>query len=106
MTREIKFRVWDKQNKLWVAGWGIGQSGVQSDVGSKVFMQYTGLTDKNGKEIYEGDIVQFEALLDGEKKGKARVFFQDGSFIANGLMNNQIPLEVIGNIYENPELLN
>jgi uncharacterized phage protein (TIGR01671 family) len=56
--REIKFRAWDRKDKLWVAGFSIGQSGTLSELGDKVFMQYTGLKDKTGKEIYEGDVVR------------------------------------------------
>lgn len=75
-------------------------------------MQYTGLNDKNGKEIYEGDIVQFTIEHEEEIDDvtyKEAVHFSEGCFNVDG----EVPLnafsdecEVIGNIYENPELLN
>ena len=75
-------------------------------------MQYTGLKDKNGKEIYESDIVKAEAF----SPNLYQIVFLDGSFVAFTPFATVIEitcfysstgceLEVIGNIYENPELL-
>jgi len=75
-------------------------------------MQYTGLKDKNGKEIYEGDIIQQRSEWDGITI-KGKVVFRKGMFVLRDsreyyterhyLLNKTA--EVIGNIYENPELL-
>jgi hypothetical protein len=101
--REIKFRVWDKKDKLWVAGFSIGQSGTQSELGDKVFMQYTGLHDKHGVEIYEGDIVQtgFSPIV------KMKVEWTDWKAAFYPFWNDRKPIQyqIIGNIYETPELL-
>ena len=70
-----------------------------------VFMQCTGLKDKNGKLIYEGDILNYSCLA-----GYSDIYtctFNNGSFLIGGLLisNTHLKSEVIGNIYENPELL-
>ena len=74
-------------------------------------MQYTGLKDKNGKEIYDGDVVELETENSTQRW---EVCFYDGSFgfarddhfITFGYVNHGSDgIEVIGNIYENPNLL-
>lgn len=137
--REIKFRAWDaKEEKMWwpdaIAADGrnialINVFGVQtSDTQEDVLMQYTGLKDKNGKEIYEGDIIQavypnvLEPLM--RKRGERyEIVYRVGAFKAfdlatkNGVIEDSFlhdksfgrahleGYEVIGNIYENKELL-
>ncbi len=73
-------------------------------------MQYTGLHDKNGKEIYEGDILKRDndiRLFYIEYVGRGFAFFPQG-ILGKGLTNAEVGLgarfEVIGNIYKNPEL--
>ena len=71
-----------------------------------IIRQYTGLKDKNGKEIYEGDIVEYEdEINDILEDYRGIVEFEDGIFTFDG--GNPISCydeyEVIGNIYENPE---
>ncbi|EPB8155459.1 YopX family protein [Clostridium perfringens] len=139
MSRELKFRVWDKtsdsmlyqddferveldtKNKMvtliaeeesdkshYVLDY---EDGIEAEI-----LQYTGLKDKNGKEIYEGDILSIK-IYSGDKvivEGKTVVEFKDGCFgviwghdKAFLSLNSffKAKFEVIGNIYENPELL-
>jgi len=108
--REIKFRAWEPLErkiipweKLWVYD-GKLLSGVfgQFQRSGGVLMQYTDLHDKNGKEIYEGDIVQL-------KDEQWEVKWSDGGFILDAwdVINEHYArqLKVIGNIYESPEIL-
>ena len=56
MIREIKFRIWDKINRMWLRRFNVNLFDI-GDLPNVELMQYTGLKDKNGKEIYEGDIL-------------------------------------------------
>jgi len=120
--REIKFRAWDKANKFMhqdvqdglnavnekgvpVIGLSFGR--LCRDEGN-VIMQYTGLTDKNGKEIYEGDIIKYLGHYDGfDCEGIGKVMFYNYRFEVDdiNIRHLSIHVEVIGNIYENKELL-
>jgi len=116
MNRPIKFRVWDKretkgmstQNMLYDAQLHhLWQDFV--DYPGYELMQYTGLTDKNGKEIYEGDIIH---LKFGELNANLVVKWDKymGLKYHNGGWTSMVHVdthgEVIGNIFENPELPN
>lgn len=119
MNRPIKFRAWDKDSKVmfygvdfidgfWTEG-GIPKLGAL--YGSiDTLMQFTGLLDKKGKEIYEGDVVLYQ-FLDGGW-AEQPVVYGGAAFGVHGFLLNQISgdgtkleVEIIGNIYENPELI-
>lgn len=103
--RTIKFRAWDGQEMLndWLVMERGGTQIVARQLAraAEVVMQFTGLLDKNGKEIYEGDIIEWE-VRPGTKDRMAMEFFSDLQTWKPYI--NQTS-EVIGNIYSNPELL-
>ena len=107
--REIKFRAWDKvckhilrQKDNWrvYLNGGVSINNVWSTT-NLILMQFTGLKDKNGKEIYEGDICSHP-----DQKTKSIEFSPFGGWLVGFYIGtNPCYLEVIGNIYENPELI-
>jgi uncharacterized phage protein (TIGR01671 family) len=116
--RELKFRAWDTAKKEWIAKdfdimGEVMMSGQLFDRRVEEFndvevMQYTGLKDKNGKEIYEGDIIGFDEKEWGGKDNIHIVSWddKDGSWSWGGGVTSDMEWrEVIGNIYENPGLL-
>lgn len=116
--REIKFRAWDKISKSWFNSNRLyirnqtGEVYDRHDSLSKIFpstvtlMQYTGLKDRLGVEIYEGDIVRRLQQWGGYADHKVVEWKERTKYVGFNLGNGQVMnWEVIGNIYENPELL-
>lgn len=124
MTREIKFRAWDfKERRFWsekemseLGGFYYYYGVSQFDADEFSLTQFTGLFDKNGKEIYEDDIVITNQPMYDDGNTYNQVVFYNGAFIFKSINNcNKLDcvvceysskfIRIIGNIYENPELL-
>lgn len=128
MNREIKFRAWDKINKRWIDLFELKFSGTGAVMGivdlegetygrhQVELVEFTGLKDKNRKGIYEGGIIKLTRHFMGEEYNDSEIGIvssRPGEFTVKiqgrlrrltwGIHNCNI--EVIGNVYENPELL-
>lgn len=117
--REIKFRAWDKHANHMINDPNTVNDGELINAifkdESVLWMQYTGLLDKNGKEIYEGDIVTTDCqavkniadnwVVEYGHTGMYQMAYGSFKQSIHGLVYNDWRLEVIGNIYENPELV-
>lgn len=126
MSRVIKFRAWDSEYKEWVKDFHIDRNGVfmglvadreyiiPADEDRVILVQFTGRFDANDDEVFEGDLLQCK-LWDGDLDGVSVVRFGDGEFYLDWDSDeDNFPedfagkfhkFEKIGNIYENPELL-
>lgn len=120
--RTIKFRAWDKEEKVMRDaddtgdGKALPLNTLVKSLTTRSFelMQFTGLLDKNGKEIYEGDIVMSPNYEYDPSEGdnprllntvsyRHAFFSYDGSPMDEDECSENV--EIIGNIYSNPELL-
>lgn len=118
--REIKFRAWDTvHNRMYYDGNLITGDVMVMDISGGlqfsandgtwrekdfILMQYTGLRDKHGKEIYEGDILKMQY----QEHAIGVVEYIDNGFWIRGKCNyipNEANREIIGDIYTTPELL-
>lgn len=128
MSRDIKFRAWDDYSKEWLLGYEYPNLGGFSMYGECMLfeewsnilnrfvlqqndrkpehlklMQYTGLKDKNGKDIYEGDLVNCNRY---ENEENYIVEIKDIRYLPSELSGSNLNWkEVIGNVYQNNELL-
>jgi len=120
--RTIKFRAWDKKRKIM--GWNFWLDSQDNSI--QIFdeekdtplppddfevMQFTGLTDRNGKEIYEGDIVR--CFMNGEEHSLNVIKWADYGYTMTDFEDESgervlwfCEVEVIGNIWKNPDLIN
>jgi len=118
--REIKFRAWSKKERYMKTTRQAVNTVVQKfilDIPDKedfILMQYISLRDKSNREIYEGDIVHVEAVAYGRNMS-AVIIWRDGGFwlkwedgyesYVQDWTKELTESEIIGNIYENPELV-
>ncbi len=139
MAREIKLRAWDKELGEWIDPnefmvTGMGELFIDdsrewikpADSDRIIVVEFTGLLDKNGKEIYEGDIISSSNegsdgsdVWTNKEVGIANIVWMELGFYAKNIGDENFCwslldasswyhinyIEIIGNIYENPELL-
>jgi len=118
MKREIKFRAWNGRSmeyggfSIHATGKILPMDGLTGINGQSQVMQYIGLEDKNGSEIYEGDIIRWSV---NDTSVTAPIGYEDGAFwmlnaidksygnVYNDWLRGEY--EIIGNIHKNPNLL-
>lgn len=134
--RTIKFRIYNKKTSKWIHGpnarhdldgvnlfgetilFGELLNGVSvQDLNDIVALQFTGLKDKNGREIFEGDIIRFQTEDNPEdlQWELSEVKFESGAFCLSNkyfqyihefiMSDGTTEMEIVGNIFDNPELL-
>lgn len=135
MDREIKYKIWDRIEKRWYAyeeniySLAPEIAEINSEYGNDksrfVWLQFTGLHDKNGKDVYEGDLFEFVSKKDTSIIMLGEVYFKEGCFtmgygyknpsgeqrkgyfLSSPMENDGAEwVEVVGNIYENSDLIN
>lgn len=126
MNRIIKFRAWDGK-KMWQPfnAQDVFCDDAPGFAPDTLFLQFTGLHDKNDKEIYEGDVVSWERHTDPNNWASPMehnpeyaqvVIFKQGCFIVDSteqtlqdfiydIVHKRVGAEIIGNIYEHPNLI-
>jgi uncharacterized phage protein (TIGR01671 family) len=111
MKREIKFRAWHLDNGMLYFDLDSFINDYHNQYGN--IMQFTGLHDKNGKDIYEGDIIGNKEKDNEDNIYICEFSIEDAAFLFCSPFDGEVleqnnfvnDLEIIGNIYENPNLL-
>ena len=134
--RPLRFRAWDKKRKAWLpGGYGFNLLGESLNIGGLFgglplerwndmeIMQFTGMTDQGGQDIYEGDIIQYQRTvsiigLDSNLPGQQDlgeriepesflgvVEWRTPTFWCDGMLSIHANIEIIGNLHEHPHLL-